>query len=115
MLLIALAMLLGAVALGPEASARPETIRPGIAYYDEDYEVNAGVPDLVGEKNYEEVYRNYAYFEARYDDRHRVVTFVAYKRGDMVWRVRIDYGPNGKITRLTVTDDQDQPIPLPEP
>jgi len=113
-LLLTAALLLTALP-HPEAQARPEKIRPGIAYFDDEYVVEKDVPDLVGEKNYEEVYQFYEYFEARYDGQGRVVLFVAYKRGDVVWRARIVHGGQGRAPKITVTNAEGSTIPLPQP
>ena len=95
--------------------ARPEKVRPNIPYYDDAFEIRSGVPDLVGEKNYEEVYRNYEFFEVHYDSQGRVIHFIAYKRGDVAWRARIAYGSKGEPVKVLVTDGEGNAIPLPEP
>ena len=74
--------------LAAPAWARPERIRAGLTYYS-DTAVTAGegeavVRDLGEEKNYEEVYQLYRYFEAVYDERGRVVHFREYLRGEVI-------------------------------
>lgn len=78
-------------------AARPEKIRPGHAYYSDEYQVQGGVRDIVGEKNYEEVYQFYTYYEVVYDTAGRVVTFKAYKRGKVIRTEEYRYGPGGRL------------------
>ena len=78
-------------------AARPEKIRPGHAYYSDDYQVEGSVHDIVGEKNYEEVYQSYTYYEVVYDTAGRVVIFKEYKRGKVIRTEEYLYGPDGKL------------------
>ncbi len=79
------------------ASARPERIRQGISYYSDDFVVSGLVRDLAEEKNYEEVYQFYTYYEAIYDDRERVVTFKEYERGELILTDEYRYAPSGEL------------------
>ena len=82
--------------------ARPERIRPGIAYYSAEFVARGGVSDLGEERNYEEVYRHYAYYEAVYDQQGRVVTFTVYERGAWTRRERYRYDDDARrVTRET--------------
>ncbi|MCP4296842.1 MAG: hypothetical protein GY786_14670, partial [Proteobacteria bacterium] len=54
-------------------SARPEIIVEGQIYYSDEIDEEAEIKELVSEKNYEEVYRNYTYYEAVYDQQKRLV------------------------------------------
>ena len=83
--------------LATAASARPEKIRPGQPYYSDDQVSEGGVRDIVGEKNYEEVFQSYRYFEAVYDEAGRVVVFKEYKRGDVVRTEEYRYGDDGGL------------------
>jgi len=73
--------------LAAPAGARPERIRAGLTYYSDTAvtggEGDAAVRDLGEEKNYEEVYQLYRYFEAVYDEKGRVVRFREYLRGEV--------------------------------
>ena len=92
------------VGLAParDVGARPEKIRAGHSYYSDDY-VEAGlVRDIAAEKNYEEVYQFYGFYEAIYDARDRVVTFREYKRGDPVRTEEYRYAPDGSLLERTV-------------
>jgi len=73
------------------AEARPERIRAGHSYYSDDFTVDGVVRDLADEKNYEEVYQSYRYYEAVYDDRERVVNFKQVDRGEVVREDRYRY------------------------
>ena len=98
--LMLLALLILAHASSSEA--RPEIIKPGICYYAEDYVENKGVHDIAEEKNYEEVFKNYEYFETQYDASKRVILFRHYKQGDVVWEEKYAYHGNGKLARKEV-------------
>ena len=84
------------------ADARPEKIRAGVSYYSNDYVERGLVRDIGVEKNYEEVYQLYTYYEVIYDDAERVVVFIEYKRGDMLRREEYAYGQDGALEARTV-------------
>jgi hypothetical protein len=85
-----------------DAGARPERIRAGHSYYSDD-SVEAGlVRDIAAEKNYEEVYQLYGYYEAIYDAAGRVVTFREYKRGDPIRTEEYRYAPDGSLRERIV-------------
>ncbi len=86
-----------ALLLSPPAAARPEKIRPDHSYYSDEFSLQGLVSDLVGEKNYEEVYQLYSYYEAVYDAAGRVVLFREYERGSLVRSERYRYGPGGEL------------------
>ena len=90
------------IAPAQDAGARPEKIRAGHSYYSDDY-VEAGlVRDIAEEKNYEEVYQFYGFYEAIYDAADRVVTFREYKRGDPVRTEEYRYAPDGSLEERIV-------------
>ncbi len=88
--------------LGEVAQARPEKIRPGESYYSDDYVEHGLVRDLAAEKNYEEVYQFYTYYEVIYDAAERVVVFVEYRRGEVLRREEYNYGADGALSTRTV-------------
>jgi hypothetical protein len=49
------------------------------------------------EKNYEEVYQAYRYYEAVYDAAERVVIFREYRRGEAIRTEEYRYGPDGAL------------------
>ena len=81
----------------------PERVKPGIAYYSDESAQAGDVKGLLQEKNLEEVYQNYTYFEARYDAVARVVLFKEYKRGDVVLTEKYSYDAFGRLTKRTVS------------
>lgn len=91
-----------AATLAADASARPEKVRAGHSYYSDSEITTDLIRDLVGEKNYEEVYQNYRYYEAVYDAEERVIRFVEYVRGDVVGTETYTYGPDGALVERVV-------------
>lgn len=94
-----LAVALALVACASPAAAPPESLRyePGLAYYSDDFSLEDDVYRLGEEKNLEEVYQYYAYYEAVHDERGRVVTFKKYLRGDLDWTERYRYDRKGRL------------------
>lgn len=87
--------------LAPVAHSRPEVIRADVPYYSDDYYQEGVVMDIKGEKNYEEVYQFYTYYEVFYDSSERVKVFKEYKRGDVIHEEHYQYS-NGSVTRTVV-------------
>lgn len=79
------------------AEERPGSIRPGHSYYSDEYVERGLVRDILTERNYEEVYQRYTYYEAVYDEAGRVATFREYRRGETIRLERYRYGPNGTL------------------
>ena len=88
------------------SEARPERIKPGLSYYSEEYTTAGNVSDIAEQKNYEEVFKNYEYYEAVYDDKKRVKIFRAYKRGEIVLTERYFYRPGGKLAKKEIIDSK---------
>ena len=88
------------------SEARPERIKPGLSYYSEEYTTAGNVSDIAEEKNYEEVFKNYEYYEAVYDDLKRVKIFKTYKRGEVVLKEEYFYAPDGRLAKKEVTDSK---------
>jgi len=93
LLLNSFGLLLGAA----PADARPEKIKPGMSYYSDDFVVAGLVHDLAAEKNYEEVYQFYSYYEVIYDAQERVTIFKEYKRGELIRTEEYRYQPSGDL------------------
>jgi len=93
-----------ALVLPGAAAARPEKIRPGHSYYSDDQVVTGRVRDIADEKNYEEVYQAYRYYEAVYDEDERVVVFKEYVRGAVVRTEEYHYGSEGQLTALVIRE-----------
>ena len=88
------------------SEARPEKIKPGLSYYSEDYTTKNNVSDIAEEKNYEEVFKNYEYYEAVYDNKKKVKIFRAYKRGEIIFTELYFYRPDGRLAKKEVTDSK---------
>lgn len=84
------------------AWARPESPKPGLPFYSDAYETRGDVSEIKGEKNLEEVYQNYEYFESRYDEKLRPVLFRAYKKGEVVLTEHYSYDASGKLEKKRV-------------
>ncbi|MCP4003196.1 MAG: hypothetical protein GY725_03270 [bacterium] len=83
------------------ADAGPDSIRPGASYYSDESVQNGLIRDIDEEKNFEEVYQNYTYYEATYDERERVAVFIEYKRGQVLQREEYTYRPDGVLLTRT--------------
>jgi len=95
-----------AMGISLDASSRPEKIRPGHSYYSDELAepTNQGlVRSLAQEKNYEEVYQFYTYYEFVYDEGERVVLFREYKRGDVIRTEKYSYDDSGSLTMRVVS------------
>jgi len=84
-------VILPLAAISPQAMSRPEKIKEGISYYSNDYVESGGVNDLAEDKNLEEVYQFYTYYEARYDAIGRILVFKEYKQGKVILEEQYDY------------------------
>ncbi len=80
------------------ALARPEIIKEGILYYSDESFQTGVVKDIVAEKNYEEVYQFYTYYEVVYDAEARVKIFKEYKKGEVLFEEHYSYADDGKVT-----------------
>ncbi len=94
-------LLLASGGLASMADARPEKMRPGVSYYSDDFVTNDLVHDIAQEKNYEEVYQLYTFYEVVYDEKERVVVFVEFKRGEMLRREEYVYDAAGALVSRT--------------
>ena len=84
------------------AAARPEHVRPGHSYYSDDYVVDGLVRDIAEERNLEEVYQSYTYYEAVYDEAGRVAIFKEDKRGERIRSEEYRYGGDGALRERVV-------------
>ncbi len=101
-LLAPILLLIGTLLYATNAESRPENVRAGMSYYSDDYVVQGLVRDIADEKNYEEVYQFYTYYEVVYDEAGRVVKFVEYRRGEMRRRETYDYEEDGTLGKRTI-------------
>ena len=77
-------LIAGLTMLAPAVHSRPEAIREGMKYYSNEYFETGLVKDIESEKNYEEIYQHYTYYEVVYDARERVTVFKEYKQGSVI-------------------------------
>ena len=101
-LALSLAVMLAAPTALCAGQFEPYKIKPGISYYSDDYTTNGGVSELGEEKNYEEVYQNYNYYEAIFDSQERVVIFNAYERGVIEFSESYHYDNQGRLVKKVV-------------
>ena len=78
---------------------QPYEIRPDFSYYSDEYSIRDGISELGEEKNYEEVYQFYNYYEAVFDDKGHIVTFRAYKQGVVEFSEAYFYADDGRLIR----------------
>ncbi|MDP6980372.1 MAG: hypothetical protein QF570_17530 [Myxococcota bacterium] len=110
-LVVSLSFILVSGSLADTAHARPEKIEPGVPYYSDDFVTDGLVHDIAQEKNYEEVYQFYTYYEVIYDEKQRVVVFTEYKRGDVLRRDEYAYDAAGNLaTRTTKRPGQEPEV-----
>ena len=84
------------------AWARPEIMREGISYYSNEYFQEGEVKDIVSEKNYEEVYQHYTYYEVIYESAGRVKVFKEYKQGEVIYEEHYHYDDQGVLIKNNV-------------
>jgi hypothetical protein len=101
-----------------EASSRPEKIRPGEIYHSAELAepTNQGLVRAPGpEKNYEEVYQFYTYYEFVVNEAERVILFREYKRGEVIRTEKYDYDASGHLTKRVVAQPgKESEVSLPE-
>jgi len=104
-------------ALPSLAQARPEAIRAGISYYSDELVENGPVRDIGPERNYEEVFKLYTYYEVVYDTSERVIRCLEYKRGDLIRTDHYRYAADGTLTEhlIEVPGEPAESVPLPVP
>ena len=88
--------------LNPEAYAAPEKIIPGNSYYSDDYVELNQILELAEEKNLEEVYQHYQYYEAIYNNHKKILQFKCYKRGKLEWQEQYFYDEQGKLLKKEI-------------
>ena len=85
--------------------ARPETIKEDVIYYSDQSFQTGIVKDIVAEKNYEEIYQFYTYYEVSYDVEGRVKIFKEYKKGEVIFEEHYQYAEDGATTAEKVIGD----------
>lgn len=90
-------LVLALCASSAPASARPERIRAGASYYSDELVQTGPVRDIGAERNYEEVFQLYRYYEVRYDEHERVVRCLEYERGEVIREDTYRYAEDGSL------------------
>jgi hypothetical protein len=109
-------LVLGPCALPVLARARPEAIRTEVSYYSDELVESGPVRDIGSERNYEEVFKLYTYYEVLYDENERVIRCLEYKRGEVIRTDHYRYTIDGSLSEHVV-EVPGQPakiIPLPK-
>jgi len=88
--------------VAPAVQPRPEVIREGIKYYSDEYFEDGLVKDIESEKNYEEIWQHYTYYEAVYDSQGRVRVFKEYKQGAVIFEAHYRYALDSADVERTV-------------
>ena len=88
--------------VAPAVQSRPEVTREGMKYYSDEYFENGLVKDIESEKNYEEIYQHYTYYEVVYDAQGRVTVFKEYKQGAVIVEELYRYTPGSPDVERTV-------------
>jgi len=83
---------------------QPYEIKAGISYYSDEYTTHNDISQLGEEKNIEEVYQNYNYYEAIFDTQERIVKFNAYKQGVVEFTETYSYDAGGNLVKKVVKD-----------
>jgi len=81
---------------------QPYEIKAGFSYYSDEYATRGGISELGEEKNFEEVYQNYNYYEAIFDDQERIVIFNAYEKGVIEFSETYSYDGEGRLVKKVV-------------
>lgn len=82
--------------------ARPEIIKEDILYYSDESSQTGIVKDIVAEKNYEEIYQFYTYYEVSYDTEGRVKIFKEYKKGEVIFEEHYKYAEDNTATNTVL-------------
>jgi len=108
-------LVLGSCALPALARARPEVIRAEVSYYSDELVESGSVRDIGTERNYEEVFKLYTYYEVIYDEAERVIRCLEYKRGEVIRTDRYRYAADGSLSEhvIEVPGEPAKTVPLP--
>ncbi|MFK5969802.1 MAG: hypothetical protein QM487_06740 [Candidatus Marithrix sp.] len=82
--------------------ARPEIIKEGVIYYSDESFQTGIVKDIIAEKNYEEIYQFYTYYEVSYDVERRVKIFKEYKKDKVIFEEHYQYANDGTPTNTVL-------------
>jgi len=81
---------------------QPYEIKAGFSYYSDEYTTHNDISQLGEEKNIEEVYQNYNYYEAIFDTQEHIVIFKAYEKGTVEFSETYSYDSDGSLVKKVV-------------
>ena len=99
---ITLVMILASPTVFCAGEFQPYKITAGVSYYSDEYTTREDISELGEEKNYEEVYQNYNYYEAVFDTQERIVIFNAYEKGIIKLSETYSYDGDGHLIKKVV-------------
>jgi hypothetical protein len=99
---ITLIMILASPTVLYAGKFQPYEIKAGVSYYSDEYTTHDDISELGEERNFEEVYQNYNYYEAIFDSQERIVIFNAYEKGTIVFSESYSYDSDGHPIRKVV-------------
>ena len=101
-LILFIAIILSSPAMLYAGDFQPYKIKAGFSYYSDEYTTSNGLSALGEEKNFEEIYQYYNYYEAVFDSQERIVTFKAYERGAVDFSESYFYDDDGRLVKKEV-------------
>ncbi len=104
LIIMALVILLSSPAVFSADQFQPYEIKAGMSYYSDEYTTHNDISALGEEKNIEEVYQNYNYYEAIFDDQERIVIFNAYEKGLIEFSETYSYDGDGRLVKKVVNN-----------
>ncbi len=101
-LVLFIALILASPAAFCAGQFQPYEIKAGFSYYSDEYTARDGISELGEEKNFEEIYQYYNYYEAIFDDQERIVIFNAYEKGVIEFSEAYSYDDDGRLLKKVV-------------
>ncbi|MCP4001888.1 MAG: hypothetical protein GY727_13350 [Gammaproteobacteria bacterium] len=80
----------------------PYLIEAGMSYYSDEYSISNDIAELGEEKNFEEVYQNYNYYEAVFNSQEQIVIFKAFTQGVVEFSETYFYDEDGKQVKKEI-------------
>ena len=101
-LVLSIIIILASPAVVLAGKFQPYEIKPGVPYYSDEYTDNNGVSELGEAQTLEEVFQNYNYYEAVFDEDKRMINFKAYERGAIQFSESYHYDGEGRLIKKVV-------------
>jgi len=110
-LLLLIVIILASPTLIYAGQFQPYEIKAGVSYYSDEYTTHNGISELGEEKNYEEVYQYYNYYEAIFDSQERILIFNAYEKGKIEFSETYYYDGDGRpVKKVVKTPDGSESV-----